>query len=97
MKPPYGPPNGVMVGARPAPITHEVNYTVPTDGREADPFQRWKGCPIFSWGFGGTVVTTFPKEVQRYSSGQALPIVKASPGEVNTRSVKDIFPLEEHL
>ena len=52
---------------------------------------------MFSWGFGGTIVTTFPKEVQRYSTGQAFPMVKCSPGEVRTRSVKEVFPLEEYL
>ncbi|KAI9824777.1 MAG: vesicle coat component [Thelocarpon impressellum] len=93
----YAPGNAIATGALPPAVSRSINYIVPNDGREADPFQRWKGCPIFSWGFGGTVVTTFPKEVQRYSSGQVLPLVKSSPGEVKTLSIKDFTPLEQHL
>ncbi|KAI9763162.1 MAG: vesicle coat component [Geoglossum simile] len=73
------------------------SYVTPTDGRQADPLQRWKGCPIFVWGFGGVIVTSFPKEVPRYSSGQAQPLMICSPGEVQIRSAKDVLPLEEQL
>ncbi|KAI9885474.1 MAG: mRNA-capping enzyme subunit beta [Watsoniomyces obsoletus] len=78
-------------------MSQHLNYIAPTDGREFDPLSRWRGCPIFSWGFGGTIVTSFPKEVQRYSSGQQFPSLKCSPGEVRTRSAKDILPLDEHI
>lgn len=57
-------------------------YITPTDGRENDPFERWKGCPLFTFGFGGTVVTTFPKRVQRYGARHSTPLIKCSPGEV---------------
>ena len=73
------------------------NYIMPTDGREHDPLSRWRGCPILCWGFAGKVVTTFPKEVQRYISGQQLPSLKCSPGEVKTRSIRDVFPIEDYI
>ncbi|KAH0542409.1 hypothetical protein FGG08_003164 [Glutinoglossum americanum] len=72
-----------------------LSYITPTDGREVDPLQRWKGCPIFVWGFGGTIVTSFPKEVPRYSSGHAQPLMVCSPGEVKIKSAKDVLPLED--
>lgn len=54
----------------------------PNDGREMDSLERWKGCPIVTFGFGGTMVTTFPKQIPRYAAGQKLPMIKCSPGEV---------------
>jgi COPII coat assembly protein SEC16 len=74
-----------------------VNYIAPTDGREHDPLQRWRGGPIFAWGVGGTVITSFPKEVPRYGMGQTQPMIICSPGEVKVRSLKDTYPLEERL
>jgi hypothetical protein len=74
-----------------------VNYIAPTDGREHDPLQRWRGGPIFAWGVSGTVITSFPKEVPRYGMGQTQPMIICSPGEVKVRNVKDIYPLEERL
>lgn len=74
-----------------------VNYIAPTDGREHDPLQRWRGGPIFAWGVGGTVITSFPKEVPRYGMGQTQPMIICSPGEVKVCSLKDIYPLEERL
>jgi hypothetical protein len=74
-----------------------LHYIAPVDGRELDPLQRWRGGPVFAWGVGGTVITSFPKEVPRYGIGQALPMIICSPGEVKVRSLKDIFPLEGRL
>jgi len=69
----------------------------PTDGRENDPLQRWKGAPIISWGVGGTIVTSFPKNVPRYGIGSTAPMIIRSPGEVHVKHVKDIQPPEERL
>jgi hypothetical protein len=77
--------------------SQETNYIMPTDGRERDDLSRWRGCPIFHWGFGGTIVTTFPKAVQRYTSGQTYPSIKFSPAEVKTMSAKEILPLPGHV
>lgn len=73
------------------------NMIVPTDGREQDPLQRWKGVPIFAWGVGGTVVTSFPKDVPRYGMNTSVPSIVRSPGEVKVQTIKDIEPLEERL
>ena len=65
-----------------------VDYIRPVDGREFDPLERWKGCPIICFGFGGTIVKTFPQHVPRYSAGQKNPMMKCSPGEVEVESGK---------
>ncbi|MCJ1434042.1 vesicle coat component [Xylographa pallens] len=72
------------------------NFIVPSDGSEHDPLERWKGCPVFNFGFGGHVVTSFPTRIPRYTSGQLVPMIKCGPGAVHVRSGK-IIPLEEHI
>ncbi|KAG8532034.1 uncharacterized protein KY384_003670 [Bacidia gigantensis] len=68
---------------RPAQVSSSaINYIIPTDGRELDQLERWKGCPIFSFGFGGRMVKMFPRQIPRYATGQKLPLIKCSPGEV---------------
>ncbi|KAK3901493.1 Sec23-binding domain of Sec16-domain-containing protein [Staphylotrichum tortipilum] len=84
----YGRPRGASLN---------LNVIPPTDGREHDPLQRWRGTPLVSWGVGGTLVTMFPKEVPRYGINSAMPTVVRSPGEVKIQNIKDITPLEERL
>ncbi|KAI8943531.1 vesicle coat component [Plenodomus lindquistii] len=76
-----------------------LNYDciVPEDERASDPLQRWKGYPVFTWGLGGTVVTSFPKQIPRYGGGASAPMMKCSPGEIQLHSVKDLFPLQEDI
>ncbi|KAK4191366.1 putative COPII coat assembly protein sec-16 [Podospora australis] len=92
--------------AAPAPATTasrsrgfslNMNVIPPTDGREHDPLQRWRGAPLISWGVGGMMVTMFPKEVPRYGMNSNMPAVVRSPGEVKVKNAKDIVPLEERL
>ncbi|KAK0719998.1 Sec23-binding domain of Sec16-domain-containing protein [Lasiosphaeris hirsuta] len=83
--------------SRPRGFSQNLNYVVPTDGREQDPLQRWRGSPLISWGVGGTIVTVFPKDVPRYGMSQALPMIVRSPGEVKVQNAKDIQPMEERL
>lgn len=85
-----------QTGPRSRSFSQRFNYILPTDGRELDPLERWKGCPIISFGFGGTVVTSFPKQIPRYSAGQSTPMLKCSPGEVKL-SIGKVFPLEEGI
>ncbi|KAL8710511.1 MAG: hypothetical protein Q9220_004944 [cf. Caloplaca sp. 1 TL-2023] len=61
---------------------HDVLYIRPVDGHEHDPLERWKGAPIFTFGFGGTTVTSFPKHVPRYAAGHGFPMIKCTPGEL---------------
>ncbi|KAL9639197.1 MAG: hypothetical protein Q9164_001090 [Protoblastenia rupestris] len=72
------------------------HYIRPTDGREIDSLERWKGCPIFSFGFGGTIVKTFPQQIPRYAAGQRTPMIKCSPGEVKIEHGKT-FTLDESV
>ncbi|KAI1391454.1 Sec23-binding domain of Sec16-domain-containing protein [Hypoxylon trugodes] len=78
-------------------MSQHLNLVPPTDGREKDPLQRWRGAPLISWGVGGILVTSFPTDVPRYGISQALPMIVRSPGEVKVKHVKDIQPLEERL
>ena len=75
-------------------LSQRFDYIRPSDGRENDPLERWKGCPILRFGFGGMTVLSFPKQIPRYSAGQATPMIKCSPGEVKINAGK-LFPLEQ--
>ncbi|GAB1314908.1 vesicle coat component [Madurella fahalii] len=86
-----------MTSSRPRGFSLNLNVIPPTDGREHDPLQRWRGAPLIAWGVGGTFITMFPKEVPRYGMNQSIPAVVRSPGEVKIKNVKDITPLEERL
>lgn len=96
-------PNGVapgptpVVSGRPRGMSQKLNLIPPTDGREHDPLQRWRGCPLISWGSGGMIVTSFPVDVPRYGMNQPAPMIVRSPGEVVLKAIKDIQPLEERL
>ncbi|RKU46010.1 vesicle coat component [Coniochaeta pulveracea] len=83
--------------ARPRGLSKNFNLVPPTDGREHDPLQRWKGSPLVSWGVGGTLVTMFPKDVPRYGMNQPTPMIIRTPGEVKVKNIKDLEPLEERL
>ncbi|KHO00354.1 COPII coat assembly protein sec-16 [Metarhizium album ARSEF 1941] len=74
-----------------------TNLMPPTDGREHDPLERWKGAPVMSWGVGGTFVTIFPKSSPRYAMGQTSPVIVRTVGEVKVQNIKDLDPLQDHL
>ncbi|POR38719.1 COPII coat assembly protein sec16 [Tolypocladium paradoxum] len=74
-----------------------MNMVSPTDGREHDPLERWKGVPVIAWGVGGTVVTSFPKSIPRYAMNQTTPTIVRTCGEVKVRNIKDIEPLQDRL
>ncbi|KAF3023076.1 vesicle coat component [Neopestalotiopsis sp. 37M] len=78
-------------------MSQVLSMVPPTDGRELDPLQRWRGAPTVTWGMGGVVVTSFPKDVPRYGISQALPMIVRSPGEVKVQNIKDVHPIEERL
>ena len=75
----------------------EFDYIVPNDERASDPLQRWKGYPIFRWGVGGAVITSFPKQIPRFGGGATQPMMKCSPGEVKIQSLKDTLPLADEI
>lgn len=85
-----------------APITRArgqsiTNMAPPTDGREHDPLERWRGAPVMAWGVGGTFVTTFPKSIPRYAMGQTTPVTVRTVGEVRVQNIKDLDPLQDRL
>lgn len=100
---PTSPTSAAAVPAIPQTLPHrrgfsqDISFITPTDERAQDPLERWKGCPIFRWGLGGTVVTTFPKQIPRYGAGHAGPMIKCSPGEVKLQSARDFSPFDEKL
>ena len=81
---------------RESAFSMDHHYIKPSDGREMDFLERWKGCPIINFGFGGKIVTSFPKHVPRYAAGQSTPMIKCSPGEVKIQDGK-ILPLAEDV
>lgn len=83
--------------SRPRGFSQGLNYVTPTDGREHDPLQRWKGAPVFAWGVGGTITTSFPTDVPRYGINQVTPMIVRSPGQVKIRNIKEVDPLPERL
>lgn len=74
----------------------QLDFIRPVDGREHDQLERWRGYPIFSFGFGGTTVKSFPKRVPLYAAGHALPMIKCSPGEINLQTDRTL-PFDEDL
>ena len=84
-------------GARARAFSQSLEYVVPNDERQSDALQRWRGCPIFIWGFGGTVVTSFPQEIPMYSGGQTVPKLRCVLGEVKIKKSQTIIPLEDHI
>ncbi|KAG0648532.1 transport sec16 [Hyphodiscus hymeniophilus] len=83
--------------SRPRGFSQGLNYIAPIDGREKDPMQRWRGAPVFVWGVGGIIVTSFPTDVPRYGMNQTAPMILRSPGVVKVRNIKNTDPLEEKL
>ncbi|KAJ4289819.1 vesicle coat component [Kalmusia sp. IMI 367209] len=98
-QPSYGASSAQNVNTIPPRRQASLQYEsiAPTDERAADPLERWRGHPVFKWGLGGTVVTTFPKQVPRYGGGGSAPMVKCSPGEIRIQSVKETLPLAEDI
>jgi hypothetical protein len=86
-----------LSAGRPRGFSQAVNYIAPIDGREHDQMQRWKGAPVLVWGVGGTLITSFPKDVPRYGVGSTMPMIIRSPGEMKIRNIKDVDPLPERL
>lgn len=90
------PPPLSQMRQRERTFSKDLNYIKPSDGREMDHLERWKGCPILSFGFGGMIVTSFPKQVPRYAAGQNTPVIRCSPGEVKIQDGK-VLPLDEDI
>ncbi|USP80886.1 uncharacterized protein yc1106_08160 [Curvularia clavata] len=97
----YGAPQSTSSAVNVIPQRRQMSaaydFIVPEDERAADPLERWKGHPIFTWGLGGTVVTSFPKQIPRYGGGGSAPMMKPNPGEIRVQSIKEVFPLTDDI
>ncbi|KAI0192160.1 Sec23-binding domain of Sec16-domain-containing protein [Astrocystis sublimbata] len=78
-------------------MSQTLNLVLPTDGRELDPLQRWRGAPCIAWGVGGLLATSFPQNIPRYGITSNIPQITRSPGEVKLQHFKDVQPLEDRL
>lgn len=76
-------------------LSQNLNFISPIGEEKNDEMQRWKGSPVFRFGFGGSAVITFPKHVQRYGAGSATPMIKPSAGEIRINHVREILPLPD--
>ncbi|KAJ5545516.1 hypothetical protein N7461_007820 [Penicillium sp. DV-2018c] len=85
---PYAPIGAAQIRAP----TQHLEFIAPNDGREQDPLERWKGAPIFKFGFGGSVVSCFPGQVPRYSAGQLTPMIQPTPGEPKISRLSELLP-----
>lgn len=79
----------------PSLIGHD-NFIPPSDATAQDPLKRWQGAPIFRFGFGGTVIASFPGRIPRYTQGSRIPFIKSSPREVRIISAK-ILPSNDRI
>lgn len=95
---PYAPQQAAASRARAVSrASQQLEFIAPTDGQEQDPLQRWKGAPIFKFGFGGAVVSCFPKHIPRYSAGVAAPMIKPTLGEPRHSQIDSWLPTGETI
>ena len=78
-------------------LSQHLNFISPTDGSQHDELQRWRGSPIFRFGLGGSVLSSFPKHIPRYTAGSATPMIKPMAGEVKIRSATEILQVPDHI
>ncbi|PWY72321.1 hypothetical protein BO70DRAFT_431701 [Aspergillus heteromorphus CBS 117.55] len=91
---PYAP---APVSAHNRVASQSLDFIPPTDDQQFDPLERWKGAPIVQFGFGGSILSCFPKHIPRYSAGQPAPKIKSSPGEIKIHQVSDWIPTPETI
>ncbi|KAN0077463.1 Sec23-binding domain of Sec16 domain containing protein [Elaphomyces granulatus] len=77
--------------------SQQLEFIAPTDGQQFDPLERWKGAPVFKFGFGGSIITCFPKHIPRYMAGNLTPVIKSAPGETKVLQLRDLVPPVENI
>ncbi|KAJ5504923.1 hypothetical protein N7463_007797 [Penicillium fimorum] len=82
----------MQAASQPRAPTQHLEFISPNDGQEHDPLERWKGAPIFKFGFGGAVVSCFPKHIPRYSVGQVAPMIQPTLGEPKISQLSQWLP-----
>ncbi|KAJ5822684.1 hypothetical protein N7447_005024 [Penicillium robsamsonii] len=91
---PYAP---MQAASQPRAPTQHLEFIAPNDGQEHDPLERWKGAPIFKFGFGGAVVSCFPKHIPRYSVGQVAPMIQPTLGEPKISQLSQWLPSSDTI
>lgn len=89
---PYAPMQPVVHHRAPS---KQLDFIVPTDGQQEDPLARWKGAPIFNFGFGGAVVSCFPRHTPRYSAGQTAPMIMPTLGDPKFSRLSECLPSQD--
>ena len=82
---------------QPRGLVEKFEFIPPGNELNNDPLERWKGAPVFRFGFGGKVISTFPKHVPRFSAGSVRPHIKPTVGEISIRGVKEAVPFPAQL
>ncbi|KAJ5519262.1 COPII coat assembly protein Sec16 [Penicillium expansum] len=77
--------------------TQYLEFVVPNDGQEHDPLERWKGAPIFKFGFGGSIASCFPRHIPRYSAGQVAPMIQPTLGEPKISQLSEWLPSADSI
>ncbi|KAJ5933049.1 hypothetical protein N7516_007538 [Penicillium verrucosum] len=91
---PYAP---LQAASQTRTPTQHLEFIAPNDGQERDPLERWKGAPIFKFGFGGSVVSCFPKHIPRYSAGQVAPMIQPTLGEPRISQLSEWLPSADSI
>ncbi|KAJ5598539.1 hypothetical protein N7537_008623 [Penicillium hordei] len=91
---PYAP---LQAASQTRAPTQHLEFIGPNDGQEHDPLQRWKGAPIFKFGFGGSVVSCFPRHIPRYSAGQVAPMIQPTLGEPKISQLSEWLPSADSI
>lgn len=78
-------------------INQQLEFIPPTDGQQFDPLERWKGAPIINFGFGGAVVSCFPRHIPRYTAGNPTPMIKPSPGEIKIHQFNEFVSPADNI
>ncbi|KAK3822367.1 MAG: Sec23-binding domain of Sec16-domain-containing protein, partial [Linnemannia gamsii] len=62
-----------------------------------DPLDRAYGCPLIAFGFGGKIMTSFPRSVQRFDSATNNMVTKRYPGDLQVEHIKDIMTVDKSI
>ncbi|KAJ1822583.1 hypothetical protein LPJ60_001976, partial [Coemansia sp. RSA 2675] len=93
----YGHDAPMAAAAANVAVAHAGEYEQQLGAGVHDPLGRLNACrPVVSFGFGGRLVTMFPRQVQRfnmYDSGKAL---KVAAGTLQVSQLADLIPAD-HL
>ena len=76
-------------------FSRDLTIVRPENETAQDPLQRWKGHPIFHWGASGAIVTSFPRQTPFYASGQSVPSLKCTPGQIKVEDASSFMPMDD--